>query len=73
MIVSSFLIVFVGLFVAWVVGFAFHLLGSLIHLLLLLAFISLAVHFGGGVHRPHSPCGLLDSQSGKDLPPIDAF
>ena len=73
MVVSSFLIVFVVLLVAWVVGFAFHLLGSLIHPLLLLAFISLAVHYDGGVHRPHSPCGLLDSQSGKDPPPIEAF
>ena len=48
MFVSSFLIVFVVLFVAWVVGFAFHLLGGLIHLLLLVALISLAVHFARG-------------------------
>jgi hypothetical protein len=48
MFVSSFLIVFVVLFVAWVVGFAFHLLGGLIHLLLIVALISLAVHFARG-------------------------
>jgi hypothetical protein len=48
MLISSFLIVFVVLFVAWVVGFAFHLLGGLIHLLLLAALISLAVHFARG-------------------------
>jgi hypothetical protein len=46
MFVSSFLIVFIVLFVAWVVGFAFHLVGGLIHLLLVVA---------RGVHRAHSP------------------
>ena len=40
MFLSSFLIVFVVLFVAWVVGFAFHLLGGLIHLLLFVALIT---------------------------------
>ena len=48
MFVSSFLIVFVVLFVVWVVGFAFHFLGGLIHLLLLVALMSLAVHFARG-------------------------
>ena len=48
MFISSFLIVFIVLFVAWVVGFAFHLPGGLIHLLLLVALISLAVHFARG-------------------------
>ena len=48
MVISSFLIVFVVLFVAWAVGFAFHLLGGLIHLLLLVAVISLIVHFARG-------------------------
>jgi hypothetical protein len=48
MFISSFLIVFIVLFVAWVVGFAFHLLGGLIHLLLVVALISLAVHFARG-------------------------
>ena len=48
MFISSFLIVFVVFFVAWVVGFAFHLLGGLIHLLLIVALISLAVHFARG-------------------------
>jgi hypothetical protein len=55
MFVSSFLIVFVVLFVAWVVGFAFHLLGGLIHLFLLVALISLAVHFARSIQRPRSP------------------
>ena len=53
MFLSSFLIVFVVLFVAWVVGFAFHLLGGLIHLFLLVPLISLAVHFARGIQRPH--------------------
>jgi hypothetical protein len=48
MFISSFLIVFIVLFVAWVVGSAFHLLGGLIHLLLVVALISLAVHFARG-------------------------
>ena len=48
MFISSFLIVFIVLFVAWVVGFAFHLLGGLIHLLLVVAAISLVVHFVRG-------------------------
>jgi len=48
MFVSSFLIVFIVLLVAWVVGFAFHLLGGLIHVLLIVALISLAVHFARG-------------------------
>jgi hypothetical protein len=48
MFISSFLIVFIVLFVGWVVGFAFHLLGGLIHLLLVVALISLAVHFARG-------------------------
>ncbi len=48
MFISSFLIVFIILFVAWVVAFAFHLLGGLIHLLLIVALISLAVHFARG-------------------------
>jgi len=48
MFISSFLIVFIVLFVAWVVGFAFHFLGGLIHLLLVVALISLAVHFARG-------------------------
>ena len=48
MFISSFLIVFIVLFVAWVVGFAFHVLGGLIHILLIVALISLAVHFARG-------------------------
>jgi len=47
--VSSFLIVFIVLFVAWVLGWVvFHVTSGLIHLLLLGALISLAVHFGRG-------------------------
>jgi Family of unknown function (DUF5670) len=46
MYVSSFLIAFIVLFLAWVVGWlAFHVAGGLIHLLLIVAVISLIVHF----------------------------
>jgi hypothetical protein len=44
-----FLILFVVLLVIWLLGFtAFHVAGGLIHLLLLLAVISLVVHFVTG-------------------------
>lgn len=46
-----FLILFIVLLVAWLLGFlAFHVAGGLIHLLLIVAVISLIVHFvrGGG-------------------------
>jgi hypothetical protein len=44
-----FLILFIVLLVAWMTGFlAFHVAGALIHLLLLLAVISLIVHFVRG-------------------------
>jgi Family of unknown function (DUF5670) len=46
-----FIILFVVLLVAWALGFlAFHVAGGLIHLLLIIAVISLIVHFvrGGG-------------------------
>jgi hypothetical protein len=44
-----FLILFVVLFVAWLLGwFAFHAAGALIHLLLIVAVISLVVHFAKG-------------------------
>ena len=49
MFVSSFLIVFLVLFVAWIVGWVvFHVTSGLIHLLLVVALISLAVHFARG-------------------------
>jgi hypothetical protein len=49
MFVSSFLILFMALFVAWVLGwFVFHLAGGLIHILLVVAVISLVVHFVRG-------------------------
>ena len=59
MFVSSFLIVFVVLFVAGVVGFAFHLLGGLMHLFLLVALISLAVHFARGHPETAPTVGVL--------------
>jgi hypothetical protein len=65
MFVSSFLIVFVVLFVAWVVGFAFRLLRGLIHLLLVVALILWPSTSRGGAHRPHSPCGLLGAKTGS--------
>ena len=44
-----FLILFAVLLVAWLLGFvAFHVAGGLIHLLLLLAVISLVVHLVRG-------------------------
>ena len=44
-----FLILFVVLLVAWILGFvAFHVAGGLIHLLLIIAVISLILHFVRG-------------------------
>ena len=44
-----FLALFVVLLVAWLLGFvAFHVAGSLIHLLLIIAVICLIVHFVRG-------------------------
>ncbi len=49
MFLSSFLIVAVVLVVAWALGaFAFHVAGGLIHILLVVAVISLVVHFARG-------------------------
>ena len=46
---SSFLILFIVLLVAWVLGWiVFHVAGGLIHLLLVVAVISLIVHFVRG-------------------------
>jgi hypothetical protein len=44
-----FLILFIVLLVAWLLGFlAFHIAGGLIHILLIVAAISLIVHFVRG-------------------------
>ena len=44
-----FLILFIVLLVAWLLGFfAFHVAGGLIHLLIVVAIISLIVHFVRG-------------------------
>ncbi len=44
-----FLVLFVVLLVMWILGFAaFHVAGGLIHLLLLIAVVSLIVHFVRG-------------------------
>ena len=49
MFFSRFLILFMALFVAWVLGeFVFHVAGGLIHILLVVAVISLIVHFVRG-------------------------
>jgi Family of unknown function (DUF5670) len=49
MYLSSPLSAFVVLFVAWALGwFVFHLAGGLIHLLLVVAAISLVIHFVRG-------------------------
>jgi hypothetical protein len=46
---SVFLVLFFILLVMWILGFAaFHVAGGLIHLLLLVAVISLVVHFVTG-------------------------
>jgi len=44
-----FLILFIALLIMWVLGFAaFHVAGGLIHLLLLVAVISLIIHLVQG-------------------------
>ena len=44
-----FLLLFIVLLVAWIMGFTvFHVAGGLIHLLLIVAVISLVVHFVRG-------------------------
>ena len=44
-----FLILFIVLLAAWLLGFlAFHIAGGLIHILLIVAVISLIVHFVRG-------------------------
>ena len=44
-----FLVLFIVLLVAWLMGFlAFHIAGGLIHILLIVAAISLIVHFVRG-------------------------
>jgi hypothetical protein len=49
MFVSSFLILFVVLLVAWILGwFVFNVAGGLIHMLLVVAVIFLIVHFARG-------------------------
>jgi hypothetical protein len=49
MFLSSFLILFIVLLAAWVLGsLVFHVAGGLIHLLLVVAVISLIVHFVRG-------------------------
>ena len=62
-----FLILFIVLLVAWLLGFlAFHVAGGLIHLLLIVAVISLIVHFvrGRGAAYDttvrHRPVGIPD-------------
>jgi len=48
-----FLALFVILLAIWLAGWlAFHVAGGLIHLLLVLAVISLIVHFFRGTHSP---------------------
>ena len=49
MFFSLFLGLFIVLLVVWVLGwFAFHVAGGLIHILLIVAIISLIVHFARG-------------------------
>ena len=47
--ISMFISLFAVLLVLWMLGFfAFHVAGGLIHLLLIVALISLVMHFFGG-------------------------
>jgi hypothetical protein len=46
--IGMFLIMAVILAVAWVLGWAFHIAGGLIHLLLIVAVVSLIGHFAQG-------------------------
>lgn len=49
MFYSLFLILFIVFFAAWILAWlAFHVAGGLIHLLLVVAIISLIVHFARG-------------------------
>jgi len=49
---SIFTILFVILLIAWIMGWGvFHVAGALIHLLLVLAVISLILHFIRGTSR----------------------
>ena len=49
MFFSWFLILFIVLFVAWFLGWtAFHVTAAMIHVLLLVAVVSLVVHFARG-------------------------
>jgi uncharacterized protein DUF5670 len=49
MFFSWFVILFIVLFVAWFLGWTvFHVAGGLIHILLIVAVISLIVHFARG-------------------------
>jgi hypothetical protein len=49
---SIFTIMFIVLLVAWLMGFTvFHVAGGLIHILLILAVISLVLHFVRGGTR----------------------
>ncbi len=49
MFVSSFFFIFMVLFIVWVLGWVvFHVTSGLIHILLIVAAISLIVHFARG-------------------------
>ena len=49
MFVSLFLVFAIVLFVVWVLGwFVFHVAGGLIHILLVIAIVTLIVHFVRG-------------------------
>ena len=57
-----FLVLFVVLVVAWLLGWvAFHVAGGLIHLLLIVAVISLIVHFvrGRGAGASKDPASFV--------------
>jgi Family of unknown function (DUF5670) len=50
-----FLVLFIVLLLAWISGWAlFHIAGATLHLILVLAFVSLVVHLVRGATRPHT-------------------
>jgi hypothetical protein len=52
---SLFLVLFVLLFLAWIFSFlVFHIAGGLIHILLVLAVISIIVHFARRASHGHA-------------------
>ncbi len=68
MFFSLFLVAAVVLLVAWALGaFAFHVAGGLIHVLLVVAVISLIAHFARGDPSMANPTSPTTAASLKDM------